>query len=303
MGYQAFKAHTDGNDGVAIGSRSLMNNTTGSLNTGLGAWSLSNNTTGVRNTAIGSNTLQSNITGSNNTALGNLANVGSDGLTNATAIGYQASVSASNTIQLGNASVTDVITSGDVTAGGFKTPSGTSSQYLMADGSVSTSVSSIASGAVTTTEILDGTILKADISASAAIDQSKISGLSTSLAAKADLASPIFTGTPAAPTATAGTNTTQLATTAFVTGAVSTATSSLAVVREVADEFTATASQTSFTLTQAPSANSKVKMYVNGIRISNTAYSVSGSTLTYVPANNGSYALTAGDRIQMDYYY
>jgi hypothetical protein len=38
-------------------------------------------------------------------------------------------------------------------------------------------------------------------------------------ASKAPLASPTFTGTPAAPTATAGTNTTQLATTAFVTTA------------------------------------------------------------------------------------
>jgi hypothetical protein len=37
--------------------------------------------------------------------------------------------------------------------------------------------------------------------------------------AKANLASPTFTGTPSAPTATAGTNTTQLATTAFVTTA------------------------------------------------------------------------------------
>jgi hypothetical protein len=35
------------------------------------------------------------------------------------------------------------------------------------------------------------------------------------------LASPALTGTPTAPTATAGTNTTQIATTAFVTGAVS----------------------------------------------------------------------------------
>ena len=33
---------------------------------------------------------------------------------------------------------------------------------------------------------------------------------------KANIASPTFTGTPAAPTASAGTNTTQLATTAFV---------------------------------------------------------------------------------------
>lgn len=42
----------------------------------------------------------------------------------------------------------------------------------------------------------------------------------TALGLKADKASPTFTGTPAAPTATAGTNTTQLATTAFVTTAV-----------------------------------------------------------------------------------
>lgn len=41
---------------------------------------------------------------------------------------------------------------------------------------------------------------------------------------KAELASPTFTGTPAAPTATTGTNTTQLATTAFVQGKTATQT-------------------------------------------------------------------------------
>ena len=40
------------------------------------------------------------------------------------------------------------------------------------------------------------------------------------IALKADIASPTFTGTPAAPTANSGTNTTQLATTAFVTSAI-----------------------------------------------------------------------------------
>ena len=39
------------------------------------------------------------------------------------------------------------------------------------------------------------------------------------LALKAPIASPTFTGTPAAPTATQGTNTTQVATTAFVQAA------------------------------------------------------------------------------------
>ena len=41
------------------------------------------------------------------------------------------------------------------------------------------------------------------------------------ISGKANLASPALTGTPTAPTATAGTNTTQIATTAFVTGAIS----------------------------------------------------------------------------------
>ena len=44
--------------------------------------------------------------------------------------------------------------------------------------------------------------------------------VNTEITSKAPLASPTFTGVPAAPTATSGTNTTQLATTAFVTAAV-----------------------------------------------------------------------------------
>jgi hypothetical protein len=40
------------------------------------------------------------------------------------------------------------------------------------------------------------------------------------MGSKADLASPTFTGTPKAPTAAAGTNTTQIATTAFVQAAL-----------------------------------------------------------------------------------
>jgi hypothetical protein len=58
------------------------------------------------------------------------------------------------------------------------------------------------------------------LSSSAAIAQADVTSLTTDLAAKAPLASPALTGTPTAPTASAGTNTTQIATTAFVTGAV-----------------------------------------------------------------------------------
>jgi hypothetical protein len=45
-----------------------------------------------------------------------------------------------------------------------------------------------------------------------------VTGLQTALDGRAPLASPALTGTPTAPTATSGTNTTQLATTAFVLG-------------------------------------------------------------------------------------
>ena len=54
---------------------------------------------------------------------------------------------------------------------------------------------SIATGAITSAMIADGAIVDADVNASAAIAQSKISGLTSDLAAKAPLASPTFTGT------------------------------------------------------------------------------------------------------------
>lgn len=52
------------------------------------------------------------------------------------------------------------------------------------------------------------------------IAESDVTNLTTDLAAKAPLASPALTGTPTAPTAGSGTNTTQVATTAFVQDAV-----------------------------------------------------------------------------------
>ena len=72
---------------------------------------------------------------------------------------------------------------------------------------------------------------------------------------------------------------------------------------EVTDEPTATAGQTSFTLSHSVGANSKVKMYFNGIRISNSAYTTSGTTVTYNPSGNGSYTILSTDRIQFDFSY
>jgi len=53
---------------------------------------------------------------------------------------------------------------------------------------------SVATGAITSDMIADGTIVNADISASAAIAQSKISGLTSDLAAKSPINAPTFTG-------------------------------------------------------------------------------------------------------------
>ena len=47
----------------------------------------------------------------------------------------------------------------------------------------------------------------------------ELDAIQTAVNSKANIASPAFTGTPTAPTAAAGTNTTQVATTAFVTTA------------------------------------------------------------------------------------
>jgi hypothetical protein len=48
----------------------------------------------------------------------------------------------------------------------------------------------------------------------------EFNNIATAVATKADIASPTLTGTPAAPTASSGTNTTQIATTAFVNAAM-----------------------------------------------------------------------------------
>lgn len=64
---------------------------------------------------------------------------------------------------------------------------------------------------------------------------SNIDNLQTTLNAKAALASPTFTGTPKAPTATAGTNTTQIATTAFVTTAIANKTSVASATKATQD--------------------------------------------------------------------
>ena len=93
----------------------------------------------------------------------------------------------------GDARLSDTRTPTDNTVSTDKIVNGAVTDVKLAADSVTTA--KILDGAVTSGKIADGTIVNADINASAAIAQSKISGLTTDLAAKADLASPTFTGT------------------------------------------------------------------------------------------------------------
>jgi len=75
------------------------------------------------------------------------------------------------------------------------------------------------------------------------------------------------------------------------------------IIVEVVDEFAATEGQTTFTLSNTPATNCIIKLYINGVRISNSAFTAIGTSLEYNPVNNGNHDLDAGDRIQLEYYY
>jgi hypothetical protein len=111
MGVSALISNTTGDDNTASGVLTLRDNTTGSDNTAIGFEALAHNTTGDSNTAVGEFALFSNTTGSKNTAIGFNAQVSVDNLSpgllhNATAIGAQAIVGASNKIRLGDTLIT-----------------------------------------------------------------------------------------------------------------------------------------------------------------------------------------------------
>jgi hypothetical protein len=148
IGNIALEKNTIGSNNTASGSGALGISTTGTDNTAVGYYPLASNTTGSRNTAYGSEALAYNIDGTNNTAIGYRAGVSfiTNNLSNTTAIGNGAAVVASNTIQLGNRSVTDVKTSGAITAGDVTYPKthGTNGQVLTTTGSGTLSWTSIA---------------------------------------------------------------------------------------------------------------------------------------------------------------
>ena len=138
MGAYSMERLTSGSNNTGIGNETMSFITTTSNNTGIGNRSLMN-TTGSNNTSLGSNAAVQLTTGDNNLFLGNSsgtqiannsnltslsnsvligagARTAANTETNEIVIGYNAVGNGSNTIQLGNASVTNVNTKGSITA-------------------------------------------------------------------------------------------------------------------------------------------------------------------------------------------
>lgn len=160
LGASALVANTVGAQNVAVGANALLSNTTGSLSVAVGYQALRAAIYATGNTAIGQNSLIA-ATGISNTALGNTAggsvttgttntflgatsgNNGSQlvSATNSTAVGFGTFTSASNSVILGNASVT-LVTFGQ-TKLGFTLPAAATS-IVFASGSTFTTVGNFA---------------------------------------------------------------------------------------------------------------------------------------------------------------
>jgi hypothetical protein len=108
VGWSALTKNKGGIDNIAIGTQALYRSESGHYNVVIGQEAMAYNTSGIQNTAVGMATMSTNTIGGQNTALGYNANVGADNLTNATVIGNQAIVDASNKVQIGNNAVNAV---------------------------------------------------------------------------------------------------------------------------------------------------------------------------------------------------
>jgi hypothetical protein len=105
-GAAALYYNTTGANNTASGVSALESNTTGNNNTASGVSALYFNTTGYDNTASGQAALQSNTTGYQNTANGVSALDLNTTFSNIGGFGFNAQVTGSNQIQLGDASTT-----------------------------------------------------------------------------------------------------------------------------------------------------------------------------------------------------
>jgi hypothetical protein len=101
VGFSAGNNNTTGSSNSFFGTWAGNSSTTGDSNSFFGTLAGNNNTTGGSNSFVGASAGFSNTTENNNTFIGSSSN-GAAGITNATALGYQASVTQSNSFVLGS---------------------------------------------------------------------------------------------------------------------------------------------------------------------------------------------------------
>lgn len=117
----------------------------------------------------------------------------------------------------------------------------------------------------------------------------EFNAIASAVASKADLASPTFTGVPAVPTATAGSNTTQIANTAYVKNALDNLTGSkiVQIVQSQNGTYSATSATafvaTGHTATITPtSTSSKILVLVTGFMWQTNIYAFSGNVYSTI---------------------
>lgn len=125
IGNSAVYQISSGVANFGIGRNSLFSLGTGTGNVGVGYYSLFGLTTASYNTAIGNNagayaTSGNNGTGTNSVFMGAETKADADGQTNQIVIGYNVTGNGSNTVTIGNSSITDNYFSGTVNSGQFK---------------------------------------------------------------------------------------------------------------------------------------------------------------------------------------
>jgi hypothetical protein len=108
VGAHALEVTSLGAGNVAVGTRALNSNNNGSVNTAVGLYAMRNNTDGTSNTAVGVGALGLNTTGTHNTAIGANAFPNGAAITNSTAIGFEAEITTSNEVRIGNRAVTRI---------------------------------------------------------------------------------------------------------------------------------------------------------------------------------------------------
>ena len=143
VGYISLFSNVNGVNNTATGYYSLEDNTTGNYNTAIGGRSLSKNTTGDYTVAFGYDSGRfitggstANAIANNSVYLGSLTKAKANNETNQIVIGYNTTGNGSNTVTIGNSSITNNYFNGDVSATSFTGNGATISGSLIASGSV-----------------------------------------------------------------------------------------------------------------------------------------------------------------------